>query len=226
MNDKIINIIEKTLTFVILITILSGCGSVKLTDNWKSNDFNSINNEKILVISKSKDATISKSYEKEMATRLRTRGIDAIERHLKYPLLSDNSTQTKEKIENIVKQFKKDGINGIVVTALKDVKVKTKIINEGGYDSYPTSSSKAFISFRAYNNDVNSLNTLPNPEIPKTTTVLRSTTYFLEAVTYNLSLEGEKQLVGILQVDVTDPESAEEVLKGFSKIVAKQFKKQ
>ncbi len=216
--------IKKTLTFVILVSILSSCASVKLTDNWKSNDFNLINTEKILVIAKSKDATISKSYEKEIATRLRSRGVAAIERHLKYPFLSDNSTQTKEEIENIVQQFKKDGINGIIVTSLKDVKVKTKIITEGGYDSYPTSTNKAFISFRAYNNDVNSLNTLPIPETPKTTTVLKSKTYFLEAVTYNLSLEGEKQLVGILQVDVTDPESATEVLKGFSKIVTKQFK--
>jgi hypothetical protein len=218
--------IKKTITFVILVAILSSCASVKLTDNWKSNDFNSINTEKILVVAKSKDATISKLYEKEMAVRLRTRGIDAIERHLKYPLLSDKEPQTKEEIEKIVQQFKKDGINGIVVTALKDVKVKTKIISEGGYDSYSTSTNKAFISFRAYNYDVNSLNTLPALETPKTTTVLKSTTYFLEAVIYNLSLEKEKQLVGILQADVTDPESAEEVLKGFSKIVAKQFKKQ
>jgi len=215
---------NKIIVLMLGVNFIFSCATVKMSDTWKSDKFNTIKNEKILVVSKSKDINVSKSYEKEIANRLRENGVDAIERHLKYPTLTDNLEQTKEDIDKIVAKFRLDGINGIVVTALKDVKVKTKIIKEGGYVPYSTYSDKAFISFRAYIDNINTLNKLPAMETVETTTILESKTYFLEAVTYNLSLEGDKQLVGVLQADVVDPENAKNVLKEFSKIVSKQFK--
>ena len=213
--------------FVLLLSsvLIISCASVRQSDSWKSDAFDSVMSEKIVVVAKAKDAGVSKMYESKIATKLRAKGINAIERHVKYPSLKDNENQTQEEINSIVQQFKNDGINGILVTALKDVKVRKKIItNDGGISNF-TPKEKSFISFRAYNFDANSQYKMETPEAPRDQTVLRSKTYFLEAVTYNLSLKDEKKLVGILQVDVTDPESANKVLEGFSKLVVKQFKK-
>lgn len=218
---------KKTNQFLLLLTIMfiSSCASVKVVDTWKSEAFDSVVSEKIIVVAKAKDTEVSKMYETTIANKLRAKGINAIERHVKYPSLKDNENQTQEEINAIVQQFKNDGINGILVTALKDVKVRKKIMGNDGGISNLAPKDKSFISFRAYNFDANSQHKMATPVAPKDPTVLRSKTYYLEAVTYNLSLKDEKKLVGILQVDVTDPESADKVLEGFSKLVVKQFKK-
>jgi len=210
---------------LLCVVLFTSCASVKQSDSWKSDDFDAVASEKIIVVAKAKDAEVSKMYEIKIASKLRAKGINAIERHIKYPSLKDNENQTQEEINSIVQQFKNDGINGILVTALKDVKVRKKIISNNGGISNFTPKEKSFISFRAYNFDANSQHKMTTPEAPKGPAVLRSKTYFLEAVTYNLSLKDEKKLIGILQVDVTDPDSADKVLEGFSKLVAKQFKK-
>ncbi len=207
------------------VILLTSCASVKVEDSWKSDDFSSLTDEKIVVVSKAKKEEVSKMYETAIANRLRAKGIDAIERHVKYPSLTDNDGQTQEEIDQLVEQFKKDDINGVLVTALKDVKVKKKIIKSDDGMSNLAPKEKSFISFRAYNFDVNSQQKIAAPPARKDAIALRSKTYFLEAVTYNLSLKGDQKLVGILQTDVTDPESADKVLEGFSKLVAKQFKK-
>lgn len=210
---------------LLCVVLLSSCASVKQSDTWKSDAFDSVMSEKIVVVAKAKDTEVSKMYETKIANKLRAKGINAIERHIKYPSLKDDEGQTQEEINAIVQQFKNEGINGVLVTALKDVKVRKKIISDDGGMSNLTPKEKSFISFRAYNFDTNSQYKITTPEAPQGPTVLRSKTYFLEAVTYNLSLKGEEKLIGILQVDVTDPESADKVLEGFSKLVAKQFKK-
>ncbi len=209
---------------ILSIILITSCASVKIGDTWKSDDFDSVVNEKILIVAKAKDANVSKSYEIEIANKLRAKGMSAIERHIKYPSLKDDAVQTQDEINNILQQFKNDGINGVLVTALKDVKVKKKIISDDKM-SYLTPTDKSFISFRAYNFDANSQHKMETPEAPRKPTVLRSKTYFLEAVTYNLSLEDKKRLVGILQADITDLEDADKVLEGFSKLVVKQFNK-
>lgn len=219
---------NKTNQFIVLLIVatLSSCASVKVGDVWKSDNFNAVTTKQIIIVSKSQDETISEPYEKEIANRLRTKGVNAVERYIKYPSIGDHKLKTQEDIEAIENRFKADGISGIVVVALKDVKTKTKVMTEGGYAPYNDASSKSFISFRAYNDDYNNgIPTLGALETPETTTVWRSKTYFLEAVVYDLSLAENEQLVGVIQADVTDPENVEDVLKGFSKIIAKQFKK-
>jgi len=219
---------KKTNQFILLLifAVLSSCAPVKVGDVWKSDNFKAVTAKQIIVVSKSQDETISEPYEQEIANRLRDNGINAIERYIKYPTVGDHKLKTQEDIEAVETRFKADGINGIVVVALKDVKTKTKVMTEGGYTPYNEASNKSFISFRAYNDDFNNgIPTIDALETPETTTVWRSKTYFLEAVVYDLSLAENEQLVGVIQADVTDPENVEDVLKGFSKIIAKQFKK-
>ncbi|TYC14209.1 hypothetical protein ES677_06625 [Bizionia gelidisalsuginis] len=208
-----------------IITLFTSCASVKVGDVWKSDDFSTVINKQIIVVSKSQEGTISESYEREIANHLRDKGINAVELYIKYPAIGDHKLKKREDIKAVENRFKADGISGIIVVALKDVKTKTKVITEGGYTPYTNESNKSFLSFRAYNADFyKGVPTLGALETPETTIVQRSKTYFLEAVVYDLSLAENKQLVGVIQADVTDPENVEEVLKGFSKIIAKQFK--
>lgn len=221
---------------ITLLFIVSSCASVKVVDTWKSDDFSALANEKIVVVAKAKDINsvnakereLSNSLEIDIANRLRAKGVNAVESHLKYPDLMTKTLKSDEDYDDVMQQIKSDNIKGILVTALKDIEVKTKIITERGSAAYAMPVNRAFISFRAYNMDLNYLSSppaLPPLERPEQTTVLKSKTYFLEAVVYDISLAEEKQLVGVIQADVTDPENSEDVVKGFSKIVAKQFKK-
>ncbi len=214
--------IKIVFTITLLISLTS-CTSIKLADNWKSADFSSVKEETILVIAKAKKDEIRKNYEAEIVKRLKGKGINAIELHKKYPELKTDKEKSPEETKQIVKMFQKDGINCIMITKLKDTKEEVKIITEGG-NYYPTSTTHGKYNVTFNPNSYTDSYLSHRPDNPVKTTVLTTTTYFLEAITYNLALEKEKQLTSISLVTVKDPNSAEKVRVKFAKILAKQFK--
>ncbi len=128
--------------------------------------------------------------------------------------------------------FKSKGVNAILSTSLKDTKVLKSSPEKKIDNSISTANvGKYGISFTNYYN-VNSVeylgrNLIPIDDLKDTepTIELSSTTYVIETVLYNLLLEKDKQLVAVYLIEATDPNSASKVLKGFSKIISKQFKK-
>lgn len=124
------------------------------------------------------------------------------------------------------------GVHAILITALKDTKIQESSQENLTGDPFSVTQQGAYgISFSGYL-DVNSTAYLTKDLIPDDAYVLdsglshelSSTAYVLEAVLYDLLLEKEKQLVGVYHIEATDPNSASEVLKGFVKIISKQFK--
>ncbi len=215
------NQITKIFLFLIVLTTLS-CSSIRLSDNWKSDDFSTLKTEKILIVAKSKNKQISENYEKEIVNKLRDIGIDAVELHKKYPQLTGNKKPSEEELDQLIKMFKADGINGILVSSLKETKEKVKIIVEGE-SYYPTSTAYGKYNF-TFNPDNTQSYLKYKPYSDEDVTVYISRTYFLEAISYNLSLSEKRQLTSISLVEVKDPDSELKVRTKFSKIIAKQFK--
>lgn len=213
-------VLKKILLFVVVMSGF-GCTAIRLSDTMKTADFATMKSKKMLVVSKSDEVDVTENYEKEIASRLRTMGIDAIERHVKYPQLVDDNKPTPEEMVQIIEMLKKDGISGVIVTSLKETRERVEIINEGG-DYYPTSTSYGKYNL-TFNPDYTESYMKYDGANTGETTVLTSTIYFLEAISYDLSLEKQKQLTSISLVEVKDPNSALKVRKKFSKIIVKQF---
>ncbi len=197
--------IKKGLSFISIIILFSSCTSTKLMDSWKSDNFKSLATAKILVISKTPQADVRKSFEVSIADKLRSKNLDAIESHIKFPSLQE--ANTIEEQNKIVKQFEEAGITAIILTSLKQT-IETQ--NGGAQSVIP----KGYEDKRSFNSDAISTETAP---------VSNSKTYVLEAITYNLILENDDQLVNVCLVDVTDPDSEDKILKTFTKIIGDQF---
>lgn len=197
--------IKKGLSFISIIILFSSCTSTKLMDSWKSDNFKSLATAKILVISKTPQADVRKSFEASIANKLRSKNLDAIESHIKFPSLQE--ANTIEEQNKIVKQFEEAGITAIILTSLKQT-IETQ--NGGAQSVIP----KGYEDKRSFNSDAISTETAP---------VSNSKTYVLEAITYNLILEKDDQLVNVCLVDVTDPDSEDKILKTFTKIIGDQF---
>lgn len=211
--------------FFILTILISSCSTIKLMDSWSSKDFQAIKKKKILVAAKNPDLKIRKTYEIAIANKLRNQGIDAIEIHKKFPDFEEKKTLTKEEETEIIQLFTNEGITGVMVASLKNTIETNNFETPKGADIPREYRDKYFFSY----SKVDDISALPNldsidfddpPEV-----AIKSTTYVLETVTYDLSLAKEKQLVNVCLIDVTDPDSGSQVLSKFSKIVSDQFKK-
>ncbi len=199
---------KKSLILFSISILFFGCSTTKLMDSWKSQSFDSLANSKILVVSKSPEPEVRKSYEVAIATKLRAQNLDAIESHLRFPELTE--AKTPEEATRIVKAFKEAGISGIILTSLKQT-IETQNGNMAGQMGIPESyEDKASFG--------------PNSGSSDVPIVATSKTYVLEALTYNLGLEQDKQLVNVCLVDVTDPDAPDKIQKTFTKIIADQFK--
>lgn len=194
--------------FLLVLLCFSGCSPIKLMDSWKSQNFESLVNSRILVISESEEEAVRKSYETAIATKLRVQNFDAIESHKKFPSLKE--ANTPEEMSQTVQMFRDAGISAIILTSLKQT-IETQNGNMASQTDIPSSyADKASFG--------------PNVAISNVPVVSTSTTYVLEALTYNLTLAKDKQLVNVCLVDVTDPDAPEKIQKTFTKIIADQFK--
>ncbi|QCX00634.1 hypothetical protein FGM00_11155 [Aggregatimonas sangjinii] len=191
-----------------LLFILLSCSSTKLMDSWKAQNFDSLANSKILVISESPESEVRKSYEIAIASKLRAQKLDAIESHIQFPSLKE--ANTPEERAQTVQMFKNAGISGIILTSLKQT-IETQNGSMASQTGIPEDyRDKASFGPNVGSSDVNPVST--------------SKTYVLEALTYNLTLEEDKQLVNVCLVDVTDPDAPDKIEKTFTKIIVDQFK--
>ncbi len=216
---------NKVIPVLLFLLVCSACSSVKLMDSWKSENFQSSENQKILVAAKSPELAVRKSYETAIANQLKSQGITAVAIHQLFPDFKDKETPTEDEVITILNTFKAEGITSILVTSLKET-ITTKNDNTPQRAVIPTEyRNKSFFSFNSGDNvyDLPKLAPLGGGEVPKV--VLTSTTYILEAITYDITQEKDNQLVHVSLVEVTDPNSGKKILNQFSKIVSNQFKK-
>lgn len=191
----------------LFLLLLSSCSTTKLMDSWKGQSFDRLSDAKILVISQSAEANVRKSYETGIASKLRSKNIDAIESYLKFPLLQE--AKTVEEQNQIVKQFEEAGITAIILTSLKQT-----IETQNGNLKVQSKTPKGYEDKRSFD-----AKTMTSSAIVLPT----SKTYVLEGLIYDLTLQENEQLVNVCLVDVTDPDSGDKIEKNFTKIIADQF---
>ena len=195
-NDKYLGHIIHYLVLYSFIILCSSCATTDLADSWKSENFDTLADTKILVVSKASINNVRKSYETAIANKLRRRNLDAVESHLQFPSLKWEK-MSYEEIDRI-KMFKATGIPGIIITApLHTIETHSETKSQLTGDHAEYSSNKSSVS--------------------------TSKTYVFQAHIYNLALE-EDQLVCAFLADVTNPDSLDELQKTFTEIVANQFK--
>jgi hypothetical protein len=211
----------KSSYFFIAVLILSflvfSCGpSVTVTDSWKAPDIADSRSDHFLVMARVDDMPGRQRFEQEIASRLREGGLDAMESYLKFPDLNLNDKMSPAEIDELEEMLAREGINGIVLTVIKDVKQEVKTTTSGGYHAgyYPYFDGY----YGAYYSPYGSRGTY----IPASSRTYQSDIYKLETVVFDLDRKGD-QMIAIISVNITDPKSASEVAPKYSEKLAKQF---
>ncbi len=207
--------------------LLASCSShVKLVKSWDAEAFNQASTKTVLVAARTPETTVQKTYETALVKRLQSKGIKAVALHQKFSDLVYKKERSEAEITEILTRFKKENISTILVTSLKEQFTTAKVITDqtiGHIDDY---RGKYFFVFGADEiTKLPDLRKLDNgtTKIDSEIKVIRETTYALEALTYDISLPKEEQLVNIRLVNIVNPQSSEKVLKKFTSIVTKPF---
>ncbi len=228
------NKLIKALIFTISFTFLLGCASnVKLKKSWKSDDFNTVKNNKILVVNKSKSEAIRQRGEREITNALKEKGMNAVEAFVAFPHISVANGRSEAELEKVIDQILAAGYKSVVITKLinpeKYGSGKTRLTEDDQKDEtatyYDTSSyGKYPMTFGVYFNNPNDIvpNRTPGPNGMEETTENFSEVFLLETLTYNIEKKSE-QLLSSVSIEITDPENVMDVLKRYAALVSKQF---
>lgn len=205
-------------SFLTIAILTLSCGpSVNVVDSWKSPDILETKSDHFLVMARVDDMVGRQRFEQEIANRLREGGMDAVESYKKYPNLDLNLKMDPAQIDELESKLSKDGINGIVLTVIKDMKTEINTTTTGGYQGgyYPHFGGYygAYYSPYGYGGGYSSASSR----------TYESDIYKLETVVFDLDRTGD-QMVAVISVNITNPKSASEVAPKYSEQLAKQFK--
>lgn len=126
--------ITKYIAFLGLLMVLISCGpSVTVTDSWKAPDIADSKSDDFVVMARVDDIVGRQRFEQEIVKQLKSRGVDAVESYKKYPDLNLNMKMTPDQIDELERKFRQEGINGIVLTVIKDMKTEINTTTTGGY---------------------------------------------------------------------------------------------
>ncbi|WP_282117136.1 hypothetical protein [Cellulophaga baltica] len=200
-------------TVFILITLLIGCSSVRITDSWRGSKTLNIKKKNILVVSKTEDRATQIRFEKDLVLNLNKNGLTSIESHVKFPYSDPTEKVEKNKEKEIIKNLRKSNIDIIIISSLVDSKKYTYSINTNeNIQPFPYRYRK-YRSFYEYTNQEHN------------TIEMEGTTYVLETLVYDITQQTQDQLISIITSEVDNPNNLSTTSNDFSKRIIKDLMK-
>ena len=209
--------ITSLMTFFGAILILISCGpSVSVTDSWHAPDISESKSDHFVVMARVDDVVGRQRFEQEIVKQLKAGGVDAVESYKKFPNLNLNLKMTPDQIDELVADLSKEGINGIVLTVIKDMKTEINTTTSGGY------TGGYYGGFHGYYGSYYSPYGYGGSYMPSSSRTYESDIYKLETVVFDLDRPGD-QMIAVISINITDPKSASEVAPKYSEKLAKEF---
>ncbi|WP_298501615.1 hypothetical protein [uncultured Maribacter sp.] len=204
----------KSITSVlILITLLIGCSSVRITDSCRVSKTLNIKKKNILVVSKTEDRATQIRFEKDMVLNLNKNGLTSIESHIKFPNSDPTEKVEKNKEKEIIKNLRNNNIDIIIISHLVDSrKYKNTITTNENIYPFPY----RYRSFYDYANQFHQ---------EQSTIEMEGTTYILETLVYDITQQTQDQLISIITSEVDNPNNLSTTSNEFSKSIIKDLMK-
>ena len=114
------------LSLTAIIIINSCSSSTKVLDSWRSDKFETVNDNNILVIARTDDKQGRIAFEQAIADQISSKGIKATPSFTRFPKLNPDEEVTKEREELIMTILDAEGYDGIVLTVIKDARETSK----------------------------------------------------------------------------------------------------
>ena len=215
MRNKIILIVISS------ILLFQACSSVKVVNAWKA-DQEAISNFKkrnILVIARTNNEKARIAFEMEIANQLRAKGFKAIESYSKAPQINKPEI-TEERIALIRELMGYEGLDGVVITVVKDKQQTTTTRSNGiymgaSYSNFYPGYYGSFYNYYSYPYAYGSYYDSFGGYIPMGSSTSTNTKYVLETVAYNLNTSNEDQIIAVVTTNLDNPKDAYKTAKKY-----------
>ncbi|GGZ92762.1 hypothetical protein [Algibacter mikhailovii] len=216
------------LVLLVLAFCFFACSTVKVVNSWSSDNIETLESKKILVIVKAKKEKSRKTLEDKIAQKLRGAKFDAVESYTQFSQLNPNDTLTEADIDKIKQQFKEKGFNAVVYSAVIGVERLSKTTVSGGYEAGTTLGAPAYINTIGFYGFYTS--PIPTPAFKgvyeePTYDVQTAKVYVLETRTYDLDLPEKEQLVAIVTSKIENVETSHNLVNNYAKAVLENLTK-
>jgi len=210
-----------TLIAIFSILLFQSCSSVKVVNAWKADqeDIANFKKRNILVIARTNNEQSRIAFEMEIANQLRAKGFKATESYSKAPQLN-KAEMTEERVAFIRELMGYEGLDGVVITVVKDKQQTTTTTSNGvffgaSYSNFYPGYYGSFYNYYSYPYAYGSYYDSFGGYIPTGTSTRTNTKYVLETVAYNLNASNEDQIVAVVTTDLDDPKDAFKTAKKY-----------
>ncbi|GAA4280946.1 hypothetical protein [Gaetbulibacter aestuarii] len=204
----------KNLSYVLGIILVSfSCSSSRMIDSWRNSNYTDFQPTKVLIVGVTDNLTARRTFESQLQSAFRDRGINAVESYNVFAPSFTNTKQSEETIEKEVNKLAHEGFDAVLISAVKGVNEKTSYTGDWYIRNYYWPRFGRYYYFyqdvyfdRGYYE--------------------KYKVYTIESTLYNLKDTNKKSLVWVASYNLVDPSSVNASVNKYVKAIIKALEKE
>jgi hypothetical protein len=182
------------------------CTTTQLVENWKNPHIDSYEPGKVLVVGMTSNIEARKKFELQLKEQLELRGAEAVMSLDFFDPSIRTEKMTEDALNTLENKLLNNGFDTVLFT--KVIGVEDKIVYKENYHGYDETYKRFKDDYLMYQ-DI-----YYNPDYYNEYTV-----YHAETAMYCLCLEAERDLIWKGYIDIVDPQSIEETVNDYVRLV-------
>ncbi len=195
----------KHLLSLISIGMLMSC-NVQLVENWKNPKVDTYESSKVLIVGMTSNTDARQQFEKQLKEEYESRGIEAVMSFELFEPTFTTEKMTEKELKVLENNLINDGFDTVLFS--KVIGVEDKIVYKKNYDSYNETYRKFTEDYLMYQ-DI-----YYNPDYYDEYTVYHAVTSM-----YCICPTKDRELIWKGYIDIVDPQSIEETVIDYIKLV-------
>jgi len=196
---------KHVILFLIGLLIIS-CSTTHLVENWKNPEIDTYEPSKVLIVGITSNIEAREIFEQQLKNEFEARGIVAVTSLDFFNPTVRTEKMTEEDLNTLENELIIDGFDTILLT--KVVGVEDKIVYKKAYDDFDNTYRKFNEEYLMYQ-DI-----FYNPDYYENYTV-----YHTESSMYCICPTKERELMWKGYIDIVDPQTAEETINNYVRLV-------
>lgn len=203
----------KALYYLLATLFLVNCSSTKVVDSWTNKEYSKYQPKKILIVGLTDNLTARTIFEEQLKEELALRGLNAVESYAVFSPTFTNSKQTEEDINNEIEKISKNGVDAVLISAVKGIDEKESFSGDTyRTDYYWRRFGRYYYLYQDVYFDKGYYN--------------KYNVYRIEASLYNLKENNNKSLVWVASYDIVDPKTISSTVNDYVKAIIKSLEKE
>jgi hypothetical protein len=202
---------QKLLVITIFVTLLSGCSSSRLVDEYINTEAPNFQANKVLVVGLTADAVLQRQFEYSLAQALEAEGVIAVKSFDYFESTVDENKQSEENLENMEQELLNAGFDAVLFSKVTGQESKVTIAQS--YRNL-TNSFESFSDYYSENKPVYGSGLTEDYPVYNTETSL-----------YCLCPGKERDLIWRGKIDIVDPPGAATSIRDYVKTLVGTLKK-